>query len=185
MLPLPDDTYSASETADILFGSVPTLPPSAADPKPPTATVGAPPSPERAPQDAAAAAATGREQSSMKLGRDMRPSMVTGPGIPDNRHYPPRAIAYPGYQPPAPPYYPGYQGPTRQFERPLAGDPLSGGYETSYRTPDSHVMPSSPDPVREDVLEPYAAPSDRQDLPGQPPTGAAETTADELFRPLE
>lgn len=35
MLPLPADSFSASDTADILFGSVPTLPPSTADPDDP------------------------------------------------------------------------------------------------------------------------------------------------------
>ena len=190
MLPLPADTYSVSDTADLLFGSVPTPPPSITDGNDQEqllAEDNAPSSPGRADTSAADASPEGRDEPPMEFRREMTPPMFTGPGIPDSRYYPPQASTYPGYQQPAPAYYPGYQGYPSQPESHLTGIPSPDGYAASYPMSDSYAMPSTtdhgPDAVRyapDDTTQGYSAGFGTEDLSGGTPQGAAD-----MFRPAD
>jgi hypothetical protein len=192
LLPLPTDTFSASDTADILFGSVPTLPPSTADPDDPgqQALKGSIPSPPvHAQTTVPGAPPDDRDGWPMDFGHEMQSPAYPGPGIPAGRHYPPHAPAYPGYQQPAPPYYPGYP---RQYENQSTGYPPSGGYAAPHPTSEAYAMPATSDPVPDaaryapdDAMEGYPAAIEMRDLPDGPPTGAPEAAARDIFRPAE
>ena len=182
MLPLPADTFSASDTADILFGSVPALPSSTTDSNDPQHSPvkgSVPSSAGQADTGTIDALPEGIVGSPKEFRRDMPPPYPV-PGIPDSRHYPPRAPAYPTYQQPAPAYYPGYQAYPGRPENQYSGFPPTGGYEASYPMSDSYLTPSTADPVPGNALEQYPPPIEMAD-----PAGPAEAAAPDIFRPAE
>ena len=189
MLPLPVDTYSASDTADILFGSVPTLPPSTAEPEDPAQRTvkGSVPSPPAHTQTTVPGAPPGDGDGwSMDFSHDRQSGVAAG------RQYPSSVPAYPGYQQPAPPYYPGYQAYPSQSGNPSSGYPPAGDYAAPYPRSEPYAMPSTSDPVTDaaryapnDAMQGYPAGIEMRDLPDVPHTSASEAAARDIFRPAE
>lgn len=192
LLPLPADTFSASDTADILFGSVPTLPPSTADSNDPAhsaAKGGVSSSPGVARTTAPDAPPAVGDGFSMDFSHDEQPPSFPDQGIPSGQHSPSHAPTYPGHQRPAPSYYQGY--PDRPESHP-AGYPQSGGHESPYRMSDPYLMPPKPDYAPDaaqyapsDAMAGYPARTESKDLPGGPPASKLETTGTDIFRPAE
>jgi hypothetical protein len=192
LLPLPADSFSASDTADILFGSVPTLPPSSAESNEHATIGGIPSSPGDAHTTAPEAPSAVGDGFSMDFSRDRQPPLYPDQGIPSAQHYPSHVPAYPGQQQPAPSYYQGYPAYPGRPERHSAGYPQSGGYEAPYRMSDPYLMPAKPDYAPKaaqyapgDAMEEHPAWTGSPDLPGEPPAGALEPTGTEIFRPAE
>ena len=187
MLPLPVDTYSASDTADILFGSVPTLPPSFTDSDDPAqqTVTGSVLSPPVHTQTTVPGAPPG-DGWSMDLSHERQSGVAAG------RQYPSNVPAYPGYQQPAPPYHPGYQAYPSQSGNPSSGYPPAGDYAAPYPRSEPYAMPSTSDPVPDaaryapnDAMQGYPAGIEMRDLPDVPQTSASEAAARDIFRPAE
>ena len=195
LLPLPADSFSTSDTADILFGSVPTLPPPTADSNDPAhqparGDIPSPPGNTRTTAPVAPPAVG--DGFSMDFSRDRQPPLYPDQGIPSGPHYPSPAPAYPGHQRQAPSYYQGYPAYPGRPERHSAGYPQPGGYEAPYRISDPYLMPPQPDYAPEaaqyapgEAMEEHPAWTESEDLPGETPAGALETTGTEIFRPAE
>ena len=195
LLPLPADSFSASDTADILFGSVPTLPAATADSNDPAhrpARGDFPSSPGDAQTTAPGSPPAVGDGFSMDFSRDRQPPLYPDQGIASGRHYPSPAPAYPAHRQQAPSYYQGYPAYPGRQERHSAGYPQPGDYEAPYRVADPYLMPPQPEHVPQaaqyapgGAMEEHPAWTESEGLHGEPPAGALETTGTEIFRPAE